>query len=411
MSSTLKLAYKKTIDPESDRLVLVDALRGFALLGILLAHISIWFDGGPLPQAVYQKYGEDMAAGITFTLLNIFVSGKFFTIFSFLFGLSFSLQLMSAEKQNNATFYFRYAWRLILLGLIGLLHHIHWRGDILSIYAMLGFALLIFSRLPDNWVLFFALFFILNVPTRVIDIYYFVANIKVEMWFNEKEMEKFYQIAMGNDYLLYLWANLMEFKTKMAFQIASGRIYITLGFFLLGLYAGRKKIFHQFPENIRFFRRLSLYSGLTMPGLLVTLIIVVFATNSFNNPNPPIWVQFVVGLLFDVFTLAMVLFYLAGITVLFNRQWWQKLLLHLAPVGKLALTSYIVQTMFGIILFYGLGFGLLGKINPAWCALMTIPVFAFQVWSSKLWLKHFRYGPLEWLWRSGTYLKWQKLSR
>lgn len=411
MSSTLKLSYKKTLDTESERLVLVDSLRGFALLGILLAHITLWFDGGPLPEAIYQKYAQDIPAGIALTILNIFVRGKFFAIFSFLFGLSFSLQLLSAEKQNNSSFYFRYAWRLLLLGLIGFLHHIHWRGDILSIYAMLGFILLIFSRLSDKWILYFAFFFILNIPARLTDLYYFFSQIKVENWFDNQAMKKFYQIAMNGTYFQYLWANLLEFKTKMDFQFASGRIYITLGFFLLGLYAGRKQIFHHFPENIRFFRRVSLYSGLAMPVLLITLIVLAVATNAFNNPNPPLWLQFVGGILMDAFNFAMTLFYIAGVSVLFNRQWWQKRLLHLAPVGKIALTSYILQTLIGLIIFYGMGFGLLGKINPAWCALMTIPIFALQVWSSKLWLQHFRYGPLEWLWRSATYLKWQKLAR
>ncbi|MCU0451361.1 MAG: DUF418 domain-containing protein [Bernardetiaceae bacterium] len=115
------------------------------------------------------------------------------------------------------------------------------------------------------------------------------------------------------------------------------------------------------------------------------------------------------GFLFDAFNFSLSLLYLAGFSLLYRRARWQPLLHQLVPLGKMALTTYLVQTAFGLVLFYGLGFGLLGQISPAYCMLLAAPVFACQWAFSRWWLKRFRLGPVEWLWRSGTYLKWQRL--
>ena len=119
----------------AERLTIVDALRGFALLGIMLAHFIYWYTAGPLPQDVYGKY-KDVGSGIADVFNNLFVSGKFFAFFSFLFGLSFYLQMRRLQNDQQ-TFLRRYSWRLILLLVIGLAHHALWQGDILSIYAPL----------------------------------------------------------------------------------------------------------------------------------------------------------------------------------------------------------------------------------------------------------------------------------
>jgi uncharacterized protein len=93
------------------------------------------------------------------------------------------------------------------------------------------------------------------------------------------------------------------------------------------------------------------------------------------------------------------------------RNRWQAVLYRLVPVGKMALTSYIMQTVFGLLLFYGAGLGLYGKTSPGFNYLIGIAFFFIQVGFSSAWLHYFNYGPLEWLWRSGTYLKWQPLVR
>jgi uncharacterized protein len=146
------------------RIQVLDVLRGFALFGILFAHLSNQFSAGMLPQHVYESIMGSPVDMVATVISNIFVQGKFYTIFSFLFGLSFALQLGSAQEKGGP-FLGRYAWRLLVLGIIGTIHHIHWRGDILTIYVVLGFVMLLFRNLPDKPLLILSFLLFLNLPT------------------------------------------------------------------------------------------------------------------------------------------------------------------------------------------------------------------------------------------------------
>ncbi|MCE4553809.1 hypothetical protein [Pelomonas cellulosilytica] len=127
--------------PPHERLIAVDVLRGFALFGILYAHMIVWYTAGPLPQELFQKF-QTVPAGLAFGANVLLFMGKFFSVFSFLFGLSFTIQINSlARRGDNVAL--RFGWRLAVLGLIAFVHHLLWRGDILSIYVPLGFLLIL----------------------------------------------------------------------------------------------------------------------------------------------------------------------------------------------------------------------------------------------------------------------------
>ena len=130
----------------SERIQLIDGLRGFALFGILIAHITYWFNAGPIPNQIFEKF-NDIGFQIASTFEVILISGKFYTFFSFLFGLSFALQMSSKSFTIG-----RFAWRLVILGLIGIIHSLHWRGDILSIYFVVGFVMILFRNSSDFFV-------------------------------------------------------------------------------------------------------------------------------------------------------------------------------------------------------------------------------------------------------------------
>ncbi|MBO0938708.1 DUF418 domain-containing protein [Fibrella sp. HMF5335] len=393
------------------RIQVVDALRGFALLGILVAHLSVWFDGGPLPGSVYQVNGQGVANAIVSNLVGIFVSGKFYTFFSFLFGLSFALML-TRSSESSGVFLRRFAWRLLILGGIGFLHHLHWRGDILSIYAMLGFPLLLFRNAPPRLVLVVALLLVLNVPAKLRDAYqaYAVAppsmaQQDVAQKADEKLVAANYEVIKHGTYAQMIRVNLSEFKTKMDFQINSGRLYITLGFFLLGLYAGRKRLFQQLADHRALFGKLTRYTGFTVLGI-IALFAAAIAIIGQNN-QPPKAVELIFSALFDLGNSALTVFYITSLTLLFSRVSWQWVASPLASVGKMALTNYVGQSVIGTLLFYGYGLGLIGEIGTAKAVLLTVPIFLVQILFSRLWLSRFQYGPLEWLWRSLTYLKFQ----
>jgi uncharacterized protein len=399
--------------PLKNRLVTVDALRGFALLGIMLAHFIYWYTAGPLPQDVYTKY-KDIGSQVTQIFNELFITGKFFTFFSFLFGLSFYLQMRGLEN-NPQTFVARYAWRLVLLMVIGVCHHAMWQGDILSIYVPLGFVLLALRKLSNKWILVLGILLALNVPGKLVEVVkYFttVANANQNPGGFEALTKAYHDVITKGTWIDIFKYNLQHFVTKFEFQVNSGRIYITLGFFMLGTFVGRKKWF----ENVDAFKplikkickRSALFMCLALVcGLGMFAIDAVLKLGWQQNPIA----GFVFNIFYDILNASMVVFFVSGLTILMYRKRGQRFFYPLAAVGKMALTSYITQTVFGLLLFYNVGLGLFAKTSPGLNYLIAIGFFVLQVAFSKWYLRHFIYGPLEWLWRSGTMLKWQPLLK
>ena len=394
----------------NERIEVVDVLRGFALFGILFTHISMQFMAGRLPEPVIQSMTSHPIDQVIMALSGIFFQGKFYTIFSFLFGLSFALQLTGAARRDS-NFLVRYGWRLLILGTIGLLHHIHWRGDILSIYAVLGFAMLPFRNISDKWLVVVALLLVLNVPARLTEGYRALtapsASPAQRNDAGEATAKQYYDLIKHGSYGQNLRENFYAFREKMAFQLDSGRLYITLGFFLLGLYAGRRRFFESFATHQSFFRKVCRYSGFATLALIVVALLLFLVLRLPENG----YTRLLGGFIFDTANTALTLFYLAGVTLLFGKPNWAKKLAGLAPVGRLGLTNYLLQTVVGLVLFQGYGFNLMGEIGVALSTTLAFPVFFLQVQYSKWWLSRFRYGPFEWLWRSGTHLQWQPFKR
>lgn len=398
----------------TQRITSVDALRGFALLGILFAHFVFWYSGAGLPQSTYEKF-NDVGSIIASTFNGIFVSGKFFTFFSFLFGLSFFLQMQSLQKREE-NFVLRYCWRLVILGAIGLLHHAFWRGDILSIYVPLGFILLLFRNSSNRLLFIIALLLIINIPARIIDIVHFLSAQPTPGPANtppvDDDAQQYYNAIKNGSLIDVIKNNWNGLSAKFSFQFQSGRIYITLGFFMLGMYAGRKKWFENPDTSKPIIKRICKISGWITLGIILFAIGLIAVNSIFKlglDAKPSM--QFLFTFLFDTASSSMTIFYLAGLTMLMYRVRWQKILYPLVPVGKMALTVYLSQTFFGLLLFYDIGFGLFEKTALWFNMLLVIPVFLLQAYLCRLWLHHFNYGPVEWLWRSLTFLKWYPLKK
>jgi uncharacterized protein len=376
-------------------------LRGFTLLGIILVHFTEQYYAGQPPK-VHENYGaHNLADMIVLGFIGIFISGKFFMIFSFLFGMSFFIQLDKSD--DSPAFLFRFAWRLIVLFIIGLVHHLHYRGDILTIYAVLGFGLLLCHKLPDKFLLVLALLLIFDTPAilqRTFDILLSNSASPFPIG-DEKELEIYYSTLKSGSYLDMLRANFYEFKSKFDFQILSGRLYITMGLFLLGLYAGRKKVF----ENIPFFKKLirlglwMLLGCVVFAGLLALIIFVAKVEMSQA-------VQFLLGgTVYDVFNIALAAIYVGLIVTAFQREKWHRRLMNFYEVGRMGLTSYLMQALIGTWLLFSYGLALLGNFGASVWVAISLIVFILQIIFSKWWLGRFQYGPAEWLWRSLTYFK------
>ncbi|WP_223649784.1 DUF418 domain-containing protein [Hymenobacter psoromatis] len=384
------------------RLPVVDALRGIALLGILVVHCSRWFTADALPARLYRLHGAGALNALVIGKVELLLVDKFYTIFSFLFGLSFALML-GRSHEAPGVFYRRYARRLGVLAGIGLLHYLHWRGDILLIYAVLGGLLLLFSRASNGVVLAFGCLLALNLPVTLGRAYAARAATPLSpqtLAIAKQQALANYQTLTHGSYADTVVANAHSFGHLLDFQLGTGRVYHTLGFFLLGLYAGRRRLFEQLADKRALFWRLGLGALLALVATKIGIVLLTNAYGPAGQATAPAQAGF--ALVYDIRNVTTTLFYLAGLTLFFQYRAGRWAVPVLALVGRMALTNYLLQTLMGSLLFFGYGLGLQGT-SQLWVAcLLSLPIFGLQVAFSAWWLAHFRFGPVEWAWRSLT---------
>lgn len=400
--------------PVEQRLEVIDVIRGFALFGVLLANL-IW-----LSQDVALTSGDLSAlptAGIDRIvrgLVRFLVDGKFYTIFAFLFGLGFSLQMrrVSRAGSNPAPLFIR---RMVVLLLIGLAHtFLLWYGDILHVYALAGLFLLLFRPLTGRTLLYAAMGFAVVLPVTVQIVQDFAPgfgpltdlNGVLSTWFYGDAVwtphTRFAAFRSG-DYVQMLRANAEVVVTGVYLSgYAWHYLPATLGKFVLGFYAGRVRLFERMGDHPLFFERMLRWGFIlgiagSGSGLLVNLLQRTRILSAASLWASAFYLPITVG------ALALAGAYVAAVVLLYRRPHWKQRLDYLAPVGRMALTNYLLQTITALLLFYGFGFGLLGRIGAAACVPLAVLIFLLQVILSNAWLTHFRYGPAEWLWRSITY--------
>jgi uncharacterized protein len=245
-----------------DRIVVLDVLRAFALLGIIINHAATSFLAGRSPDPHFNIVGPlDQAV---FNLTNILTFGKFFAIFSFLFGLSFAIQMQSAAKRQ-ASFAGRFAWRLVILLAIGFVHSVFFSGDILTIYAVLGLLLIPFRRLGNRALVVSALVLTLNIPGILMGAARLSAAPPTPAQ-QQAQIERGKQLMQSaqRQFAIKQSGTLQELMrmnltdsmvNRLRFQIATGRLWMTFGFFLLGLYAGRRNLFRETEAHRDIFKR------------------------------------------------------------------------------------------------------------------------------------------------------------
>ena len=395
-----------------ERIEILDLLRGLAIGGILVGNLQ-WFSGyGFVPASLSAQ--SPLTDQITHFLVHFFVEGKFYSIFSFLFGFGFALQIARAEEKGdaNASLFKR---RLFWLLVIGLLHaYLLWAGDILSVYAVMGFVLLLFRRKTDGALLKWA-FALLLIPilTYILLFILFAAFVPSEALANfESGQVSFWndavrKVSQGNYLQIVTDFNLNYIVGRYAGLIFEMRLPKILAMFLLGFYAYRRGFFQNLADHQPFIRRVLFY-GL-VSGLVANVAFVALAGKEAVIPPTLAGIAGVVAYAFGV--PAMALGIIALIATLWQKAAWQKALAFLAPVGRMALTNYLMQTVVCLFIFYGYGFGQFGKLGALAATLIALPVFLFQILASALWLKHFNYGPMEWIWRQLTYRKRLNLRR
>jgi uncharacterized protein len=359
----------------------------------------------------YSTEWTGMVDRIAFTAMHSVFETKSWRLFSFLFGFGFALQMLKAETQaaGSLWFYFR---RLVILFVIGMAHALFYDGDFLMQYAALGLILVAFRKVRKRALLALALVLLAAFP---------VGNMIVSLSDDEpfaqsEETQSLAERREGHPYLGSLadvfeanapvippriWSNLHSPESSLA----------VFAMFLLGLYVGRSRILHDVPQHLPLIRKVFGWGvGIGVTGATAEWLLgqyfgyAVFSENTASSE-----IQFLGDILFAYGSTALALGYAAGIVLLAQGQNWMPVVRSLENLGRLALTVYLSGTVMFTMLFYGYGFGQIFLIGPAGTTAYAILFFTIQVVFCAWWLRRFRFGPMEWVWRSLTYRKVQPL--
>ena len=392
---------------KNGRIQIIDALRGFALAGIVICHMVENYMGSPPAETFNESLNLGTVDRVLDGLIFFFLRGKFIALFSFLFGLSFFIQMHNGA-QRGVNYGGRFIWRLLILFLIGYVHSLFYRGDILTIYAMLGIFLIPFYKLDTKWVLGFSALLFLGLG-RAVAFSFTNGN---SLWGGPIEIApdapwllEYYDIVKNDSIGQVFEINAVNgHLDKWDFQYNFfGRGYYTFAFFLVGMYFGRSGFFKNFTERTKFTKRLILWSSLVFVlGLVVTALAFASLGENVTFDN---WTAMIGLTGMDIANTAMTFLYIALFTVLYRKSKPKKWLAKLAPYGRMALTNYVLQSIIGTLLLYGWGFGLIGELKHLYTFAIALIIIILQVWISKKWLSAFNYGPLEWVWRSLTFFK------
>ena len=408
----------------SERLVILDIIRGFALGGVFFSNVYMWFSGRFLmPPSYWKTY---VSSGWSDAIDHVFahlVFGKFITIFTFLFGLGLAMQFTRAEDQDASPAR-RYLRRASVMVLFGAAHTVLlWYGDILHIYALLGLGLLLVRRASTKTLLIVgSLLTLLVLPISV-----WLKVFLPMLWSSPEDTRQAMQVTqaqiaatneqilaqfMSGSYLSHIRANLLTYWRHFLHPQVIAFDLGMFGNFLLGFAAGRASIFSDIEKHRRLFRHLfgwGLCAGI-VAGAAAVFLRMVGPGKTFFTTNE-ILVPLFMPLARNVQTIGLAGFYIATITLLFQRGWAQRLLSIFAPVGRTAVTNYLLQSVVSVMVFSGLGLKLIGNFSPLATFCMPAVVFALQMVCSRYWLQFFRFGPVEWVWRSLSYGKMLPIRR
>lgn len=393
------------------RIEQIDALRGFALFGIISTHMFQAYISGVFPSDKENFNILSSFDKVTDFIVQTFFMGKFYTIFSLLFGLSFYLILDQRVGASTKKF----AWRLFLLFCIGMLHQTVYGGDILSVYALYGLLLLLFRKSTNKKILIWGLLLTFNAPTALISTAAAVMQpVQIEQNDNNNSNYKdnqdkdnsffsndteYYDMVVTGDFAkLAVYHHTSAQVFKLFFLGFSGRIWGIPGLFLLGLWIGRNK-YHEKIHEIK------------LEKILLLALLFAFLTKitDYLLTEYTSFGMFYEMVLNNAFSVFVSFAYIAIVLVLYQKNGSQFLVQPFVSIGKMGLSVYLMQSLFGTFLFYGYGFGMLHQLSATQAVGVAMLFFVVQIVFSKWWFTQFKFGPVEWLWRCATNRKMQSI--
>ncbi len=403
------------------RIVAIDVLRGFALLGILLMNMASF----AMPTMAYFNPtvygGDDMWNRLVFSLSHIFADQKMMALFSMLFGASVMLVTENMEKRGQSPFWFHYIRNFWLL-MIGLVHAILiWDGDILVIYALASFVLYWLRKLSPKWQLALGLI-IFFVPSLVsLGVNAVLPHLEpadlqyLESYWQPGETAvtteiQLYQGAYA-DQVAYRWGTnaasvpytagqgLLELSLLIEFfSRALGMMLIGMAFYSWGILTAK--------------RREAFYINMALIGFAIGLPLASISLFQYTAHQWGAFYSLFNGRIPNHIATPFIASGYIALVMLWSRSnHFARLRDKLAAVGRMALTNYIGQSLIGTFIFYGFGLGLFGTLNRVQQLLILLVIWVCQIYFSAWWLSRFQYGPLEWVWRMVSHRRWQPLRK
>ena len=397
---------------KTNRIQSIDLLRGIAILGILIMNIQSF----AMPSAAYNNplaFGDLTGLNkMTWILSHLFADQKFMSIFSILFGAGIILITEKKELLTGSSLKLHYTRNLILL-LIGLLHaHLIWYGDILVAYALCSFLVYPFRKLSPKKLLITGLL-ILSVPSFLNGFFQFslpympaseLQDLRLD-WaptneLIEQEITAFTgsissQIKINSQQALFLetFVFLIQFLWR-----AGGLMLVGMALFRWGVLSAER--------SRSFYLKSAFYS------LIIGFPIVIYGIYMNFTMNWDFQYSMFTGSQFNYWGSLFVAYgYISLIMVFSQSDNYYTMKKRLASIGQMALTNYILHSFIGVLIFFGIGFGFFGKIDRSLQILIVGIIWIFQYLTSEKWLNSYRFGPLEWVWRSLTYGKKQPFLR
>lgn len=390
----------------SKRHIILDALRGIALLGICMANFpefSLYSFLSDEARMSFASFGFDTVVN---WLLYIFIDGKFYTIFSLLFGIGFSIILQNQAQRgaNGLRIFYR---RMLILALIGFAHlMLVWSGDILMLYALVGMILPLFIKLKTKTILSLA-GFILLLPV-LIDTVCQIFDLHPSAWIVGWQWEVCDRYGITEANFAYWLRDSLSYSDTFKFLLQGAivrlqefvdgnRYFKVLGLFMIGYCIGRHRLYADIQGYKQIIKEIALYGlpiGLILSGL--------YAWSAMGGH--PLGLGFH-SLIYFASVYLTSFGYIAVLCLLYLRKSNAIVWKFFSYPGRMALTNYIGQSAIGMIIFYGIGFGIGASLGLGWVELIVLAVYLFETVFSFGWLKVFKFGPLEWIWRCLTYGK------
>lgn len=398
MSEQYKLTTMTQVISKSPRIEVVDALRGFAVIAILLVHSIEHF--------IFPVYPTDSPAWLNTLDLAVFdvtfslFAGKAYAIFALLFGFTFYIQQRNQLRKGN-DFGYRYLWRLLLLvGFATLNAAFFPAGDVLLLFSVTGVSLFIVRKWNNKAVLITAIICLLqpielfHLINYLLDASYTLPNLHVgEMYAAIAESTK------SGEFWSFIWNNITTGqKASLFWAINGGRFVQTIGLFLLGYLIARKELFIANEKNNKFWIKALIIGAIAFAP--------VFQLKTMAMGSDSEVIQKTIGNIFDMWQkLAFTFVLVASFVLLYQKEGFKKRCNSLRTYGKMSLTNYVGQSILGAIIYFPFGLYLAPYCGYTVSLLIGIALAILQIQFCQWWLKSHRQGPLEGIWHRLTWLK------